>query len=66
MRYTLYRLKSPYGEPKEILLETDNRAEMLQKVTERLNAGEDPALLRMVEDKSIPEPEPVILGGIFD
>ena len=65
MRYTLYRLKSPYGEPEETILETDNRAEMLERVAKLVYSGAEVSRLRMVEDKSIPEPE-INMEGYFD
>lgn len=66
MRYTLFHLDRPYGDPSGTILETDNRTEVVQKVAEIIRSGEPPELYRMVEDKSIPEPEPVILEGVFD
>ena len=62
MKYTIYRLKSPYGENGEILMESDNRAEIMGKVRELLHSGETPANIRVVTDDSIPEPE---MGGYF-
>lgn len=62
MKYTIYRLKSPYGENGEILMESDNRAEIMGKVRELLHSGETPASIRVVTDDSIPEPE---MGGYF-
>lgn len=58
MRFTLYRLKSPYGNPEETILETNCRQEMVERVakliyTENISAS----MLRMAEDKSIPETE---------
>ena len=65
MRYTLYKLKSPYGEPEETLLETNSRPRMVRKVADLLMEGYSAEYLRMVEDKSIPEPE-INMEGYFD
>lgn len=67
MRYTLYRLKSPYGEPEETILETNYRPEMVERVAKLIFSGTEVSMLRMVEDKSIPENEyPLYCEGVFD
>ncbi|MBQ9269693.1 MAG: hypothetical protein IJ206_09285 [Oscillospiraceae bacterium] len=67
MRYTLYRLKTPYGEPEETILETDYRQEMVEKVSKLIFSGVEVSMLRMVEDKSIQDVEyPPMYEGVFD
>lgn len=67
MRYTLYRLKSPYGEPEETILETNYRPEMVERVAKLIYSGTEVSLLRMVEDKFIPEAEyPTMCEEVFD
>ncbi len=65
MRYTIYRLKSPYGDPGEIIAESDNRAEIMEKTAELIRSGETPASIRVITDDSIPEPEVELGGGYF-
>ena len=65
MKYTIYRLKSPYGDPGEIIAESDNRAEIREKTAELIRSGETPASIRVITDDSIPEPEVELGGGYF-
>ena len=50
MIYNVYRLKTEYGEPGELLLRTEDRLECMKKVAELLKEGESPATLRVITD----------------
>lgn len=52
MKYTIYRLKSPYGDPGEVILASDNRAEIMEKTAELISAGESPATIRVITDEN--------------
>lgn len=52
MKYTIYRLKSPYGNPGEIILESDDRAEIMKKTAELIASGETSATIRVVTNES--------------
>lgn len=50
MIYNVYRLKTKYGEPGELLLRTEDRLECMKKVAELLKEGESAATLRVITD----------------
>lgn len=68
MRYTLWKLDEPFGKPNEIILESNDKAEIVRRVAKLFWENEDPAMFRMTEDKAIPEPEikPVYDPRYFD
>lgn len=41
MKYNIYRLKTEYGEPGELLLRTEDRLECMKKVAEAMGDGHD-------------------------
>ena len=50
MRYNIYRLKTEYGEPGELLLRTEDRLQCMQKVAELLKDGESAATIKVITD----------------
>lgn len=50
MRYNIYRLKTEYGEPGELLLRTEDRLQCMQKVAELIKEGESAATIKVITD----------------
>nr|DAI62901.1 MAG TPA: hypothetical protein [Caudoviricetes sp.] len=50
MIYNVYRLKTEYGEPGELLLRTEDRVECMRKVAELIKEGESAATIRVITD----------------
>lgn len=54
MRYRIYQLTEPYGEPGECLYETEERMECMRKVAELLRGGEGPDTIRVISENQLP------------
>ena len=50
MIYNVYRLKTEYGEPGELMLRTGDRVECMRKVAEMIKEGESAATIRVITD----------------
>lgn len=50
MKYNIYRLKTEYGEPGELLLRTEDRVECMRKVAELIKEGESAATIKVITD----------------
>lgn len=68
MRYTLWKLDELFGKPNEIIMESDDKMEIVRRVAKLFWEDADPAMYRMTEDKTTPEPEikPVYDSRYFD
>lgn len=50
MIYNVYRLKTEYGEPGELLLRTEDRLQCMKKVAELIKEGESAATIKVITD----------------